>query len=58
MSICYIEPAFFGSNDVRSEIDRLSAKFGERAREFRMPPREGLPNAIIAVWGKIELARQ
>jgi uncharacterized protein YecT (DUF1311 family) len=51
----YIEPAFFGSNEVRSEIDRLSAKFGERAREFRMPPREGPPNAIIAVWGKIEL---
>ncbi len=33
----YIEPAFFGPNDVRNEIDRLSTKFGERAREFRMP---------------------
>jgi uncharacterized protein YecT (DUF1311 family) len=51
----YIEPAFLGPNEVRSEIDRLSAKFGERAREFRMPPRERLPNAIVAVWGKIEL---
>jgi len=51
----YIEPAFFDPNDVRSEIDRLSAKFGERAREFRMPSRAGLPDAIIAVWGKIEL---
>ena len=51
----YIEPAFFGPNEIGTEIDRLSARFGERAREFRMPPREGLPNAIIAVWGKIEL---
>jgi hypothetical protein len=51
----YIEPAFFAPNEVQNEIDRLSAKFGEHAREFRMPPREGLPNATIAVWGKIEL---
>jgi predicted aspartyl protease len=53
----YIEPAFFGANDVRTEIDRLSTKFGERAREFRMPPREGFPNAIMAVWGKIDLVQ-
>jgi hypothetical protein len=33
----------------------LSAKFGERAREFRMAPREGLPDAIIAEWGSIKL---
>lgn len=51
----YIEPAFFGPNDVRAEIDRLSAKFGETAREFPMPQREGLPNAIIAVWGGVQL---
>ncbi len=51
----YIEPAFFGPNDVQSEIDRLSAKFGERPREFRVPRREGLPDAIIAVWGNIKL---
>ena len=51
----YIGAAFFGPNEVRGEIDRLSAKFGERAREFRMPKRDGFPNAIIAIWGKIEL---
>jgi uncharacterized protein len=51
----YIEPAVFGQNEIRGEIDRLSAKSGERAREIRMPPREGLPNAVIAVWGKIGL---
>jgi TPR repeat protein len=45
----------FAPNDVQSEIDRLSAKFGEPAHLFRMPRREGLPYAIIAVWGKIQL---
>jgi hypothetical protein len=51
----YIEPAFFGQTDVRTEIDRLSAKFGERPRELRLPSRAGLPDAVIAVWGAIEL---
>jgi len=40
----YIEPAYFGPNDVRSEIERLSAKFGQRAREFRMTrPSRSIP---------------
>jgi hypothetical protein len=51
----YIEPAFFGPNDIQNEIDRLSAKFGERGRKIVMPAREGLPHAVIAIWGKIEL---
>ena len=51
----YVEPAFFSRNDVQNEIYRLSEKFGEPARLFRMPQREGLPNATIAVWGKIQL---
>jgi hypothetical protein len=51
----YIEPAFFGPTDVRTEIDRLSAKYAEPAREFQMPSRSDLPNAIIAVWGKLAL---
>jgi uncharacterized protein YecT (DUF1311 family) len=51
----YIEPAFLGPDEVRTEISRLSAKFGERAREIWMPQREGLPRAVIVVWGKIEL---
>jgi hypothetical protein len=51
----YIEPALFGRNDIRNEIDRLSAKFGERPREFRIPQHNGLPRAVIAVWGKIQL---
>lgn len=51
----YLEPAFFRPHDVRGELDRLSAKFREQPREFWMPPREGSPNAVIAVWGKIKL---
>jgi serine protease Do len=53
----YIEPAFFGANDIRSEIERLSAKFSERGREIWMPTREGQPRAVIVVWGKIELVQ-
>ena len=51
----YIEPAFFHPSEVQEEIDRLSAKFGKPARELRMPERKGLPNAVIAVWGKLRL---
>jgi hypothetical protein len=51
----YIEPAFFGPNDIENEIQRLSAKFGQPANRVLMPPRDGLPNAVIATWGKVEL---
>ncbi len=51
----YIEPTFFAPNDVESEIDRLSATFSERPRLIRMSQRVGLPNAVIAIWGKIQL---
>lgn len=51
----YIEPAFFGPNEVQTEIDRLSGRFGERPRIFRMPQTQGLPNAVIAIWGAIQL---
>jgi hypothetical protein len=51
----YIEPAFLGATEVRNEIDRLSAKFGERGRELWLPQRDGQPNAVIVAWGKIRL---
>jgi len=50
-----IEPAFFGSNDISSEISRLSTRFGERARETRLAAREDVPASVIAVWGKLQL---
>lgn len=51
----YIAPASIKKSDVQNELAKLSAKFGENPRTFEMPQREGLPNAIIAVWGKIQL---
>jgi hypothetical protein len=50
-----IAPAFFGPNETSSEIARLSTRFGERAREIRLPSREGLPSGVIAVWGELQL---
>jgi len=50
-----IEPAFFGATEIQNQIDRLTAKFGARARIMRPPQRAGLPNAVIAAWGRLEL---
>jgi len=50
-----IEPAFFSFDEVRTEINRLSDKFGETARVTRMPQRLGLPDAVIACWGSVKL---
>ena len=50
-----VEPAFFGSDDFQNEINRLTTRFGERARVMRLPTRAGLPNAVIASWGGVEL---
>ena len=51
----HIAPLPFDRIDFQNAINKLSSKFGERAREMRMSHREGLPNAIIALWGKIQL---
>jgi hypothetical protein len=50
-----VTPAYFSTSDIASEIKRLSTRFGERARVLRLPPREGLPSALMALWGKIDL---
>jgi hypothetical protein len=51
----HITPWSFDRNELQSEINRLSSRFGERAREMRMPPREGVADAVIALWGKLVL---
>ena len=51
----YFDPAFFDPNGVQNEINRMSSEFGEQARVIQMPPREGLPNAVMALWGAIKL---
>jgi len=51
----YFQPAFFDPNDVQNEISRMSSEFGQQARIIQMPQREGFPNAVIAIWGAIQL---
>jgi hypothetical protein len=50
-----IRPAFFGGNDIKAEIKRLSARFGAPAREMRLPEGESVSNAVIVVWGNLQL---
>ena len=51
----YIAPWTFDRNEIQAELKQISSKLGERPREMRLPPREGVQSAIIAVWGKIQL---
>jgi hypothetical protein len=50
-----IQPAFFIGNDIQAEIKRLSTRFGAPARETRLPEREDHANAVIALWGSVQL---
>jgi hypothetical protein len=58
-SVSYInrsrEPAFFNSKETELNIQRYSRKIGESPRVTKMPHRSGLPDGVIAVWGKITL---
>lgn len=51
----YFQPAFFDPNNIQNEIDRMSSEFGRQARILQMPHREGLPSAVMAIWGAIQL---
>jgi hypothetical protein len=51
----YFQPAFFDPNDIQNEIDRMSSEFGQQARILQMSQREGLPSAVMAIWGAIQL---
>jgi hypothetical protein len=51
----YFQPAFFDLNDIQNEIDRMSSEFGQQARILQMSQREGLPSAVMAIWGAIQL---
>ena len=50
-----IRPAFFSANEIQAEITRLSGKFGEPARETRLPGRGNFKTAVIALWGSLRL---
>jgi hypothetical protein len=49
------EPAIFGASGFKADLDRLSARFGGPPRLLKIPDKDGLPDAVIATWGKIEL---
>jgi hypothetical protein len=49
------EPAFLNPKEVELNIQRYSRKIGESPRIMKMPHRSGLPDGLIAVWGKITL---
>ncbi|MGZ8402000.1 MAG: hypothetical protein ACXWVR_01675 [Rhodoplanes sp.] len=49
------EPVVYGAGGFQNEFDRLSARHGKPARVLRIPDKDGLPDAIIAVWGTIQL---
>jgi hypothetical protein len=49
------EPAFFNPKAAEVNIQRYSRKIGESPRVMKMPHRSGLPDGLIAVWGKITL---
>ena len=51
----YQEPAFFSASEADDDIQRYSSKIGETPRITRLPQRAGLPNGILASWGKVEL---
>jgi hypothetical protein len=49
------EPAFFGRNEADQAIRQYSSRIGEKAQINRLPPRRGIPEGIIATWGKVVL---
>jgi hypothetical protein len=51
----YQEPAFWGPNEADEDILRYSRKIGEQSRIITLPSRPGLPNGILATWGKVVL---
>jgi TPR repeat protein len=51
----YIEPTVLDPDDIQNEVNRLSAKFGQTPVKMRMPHHEGVPDALMALWGSIQL---
>ena len=50
-----IRPAVLNEAQADREVDRLSTKFGEKGRVLYAPALLGVPRAMIASWGQIEL---
>ena len=48
-------PAYFATDDVEREIQRLSQHFGQAARVLTGDPRPDAPHSVIAAWGDVTL---
>jgi hypothetical protein len=51
----FIEPATFKPNEATEEVKRLSQKFSQQPKIFRMPRRPDGTEGLIAVWGALVL---
>jgi hypothetical protein len=49
------EPGVSNPKKAEEEIQQYSRKIGESPRVMKMPHRNGLPDGLIAVWGKVTL---
>jgi outer membrane protein OmpA-like peptidoglycan-associated protein len=50
-----LTPASLGQVEAQNEIARLALRYSEQARVIWMPHREGVPDAVIARWGRVDL---
>jgi hypothetical protein len=53
----YQDPAYWRDGEVKDDIDYYSRELGEQPTILKMPTREGIPNGVIATWGKVVLER-
>jgi len=51
----YQDPAYWRDGEVKDDIDDYSRQLGEQPTILKMPTREGIPNGVIAMWGKVVL---
>ncbi len=49
------EPAFFGRSEADEAIRQYSTKIGEKAQIKRLPHQRGVPEGMLATWGKVVL---
>jgi hypothetical protein len=50
-----IAPAFWNPGELQGDINKLIKTYGEPAIILNMPSHPGLPQGVIAVWGKVNL---
>jgi hypothetical protein len=51
----YQDPAYWRDGEVKDGIEYYSRTLGEKPTILKMPTREGIPNGVIATWGKVVL---